>query len=128
MTADYLKAADGLGSINSNGYRVITVPKGTPGAPSYRVVLEHRYVMQKWLGRPLLAQETVHHRDGNRLNNKIENLELRSGRHGQEINIIDGIEAAVAWILSYGDLDLAELAVCKRLQARVDAHKKKKAA
>jgi hypothetical protein len=39
-------------------------------------VLEHRYVMAEHLGRPLTDEEVVHHRDGDRKNNAIENLEL----------------------------------------------------
>jgi hypothetical protein len=37
---------------------------------------EHRIVMEEHLGRELLSTETVHHIDGDRLNNSLENLEL----------------------------------------------------
>ena len=40
-------------------------------------LFEHRYVMSEKIGRPLKKDEVVHHKDGDKLNNKIENLELR---------------------------------------------------
>ncbi|HEY0048190.1 MAG TPA: HNH endonuclease signature motif containing protein, partial [Pyrinomonadaceae bacterium] len=46
-------------------------------------VFEHRAVMAQYLGRPLRKNETVHHIDGNRSNNNIENLQLRIGNHGK---------------------------------------------
>lgn len=46
-------------------------------------VLEHRLKMAEKLGRPLHADETVHHKDGDRTNNAFDNLELWVGRHGK---------------------------------------------
>ena len=46
---------------------------------------EHRLVMEKYLGRPLRSDEIVHHKDGNKQNNDISNLEIVT--RAEHINI-----------------------------------------
>jgi ssDNA-binding Zn-finger/Zn-ribbon topoisomerase 1 len=61
--------------IDKGGYKLIH----KPNYPSSRVngyILEHRYVYEKHIKRLLKNNEIVHHIDGNKLNNNIENLEL----------------------------------------------------
>lgn len=77
--------ADPLGSTraNSNGYVVTKVGIDYPGANNRGWMLEHRYVMEQVLGRTLEAHETVHHKNGNRADNRPENLELWQKRRKQ---------------------------------------------
>lgn len=39
-------------------------------------ILEHRLLYAKYIGRCLHSEEHIHHKDGNKLNNEIENLEI----------------------------------------------------
>jgi hypothetical protein len=63
----------GRGWLNLSGYRVITKPSGGQ-------IYEHRDVMQKHLGRSLSKDEHVHHINGDKSDNSIENLQVMDGK------------------------------------------------
>ncbi len=64
--------------IDSNGYARVRVMRGN--RPFWQP--EHRYVVEKTIGRDLLSGESVHHKNGDRSDNRIENLELWATAHG----------------------------------------------
>lgn len=84
----------GTGYIHHSGYRV--------HSRGGKQVAEHREVMEQMIGRSLLPQETVHHKNGVRSDNGQENLELWSTRNPMGQRVSDKIKWAEEFLPQYG--------------------------
>lgn len=63
------------GISNDKDYIIISKPDH-PNARTNGFIPQHRFIMEQHLGRYLTKTEHVHHRDGNKKNNDISNLQL----------------------------------------------------
>lgn len=94
--AEPRRASNGDGSTDCQGYRHVFLDGKNKA--------EHRVLMEKHIGRPLTKYETVHHKNGNRSDNRIENLELWSSHHPRGQRVTDKIEWAKQILVEYKDI------------------------
>jgi len=87
-------------TVNRAGYVLIKASEH-PMANSSGYVLQHRIVMEKSLGRYLGKKETVHHKNGIKGDNRIENLELWFSKHPYGQRLGDLLQFAKEILLKY---------------------------
>jgi hypothetical protein len=81
------------------GYVVINGTKIRGKYPDRK--LEHTVVMEKILGRKLFLNETVHHKNGIRSDNRPTNLELWASHHPSGQRVTDLIKFAIEILRTY---------------------------
>lgn len=89
--------------MNHAGYIQLLKPDfpGKPNNKTHWYTLEHVVVMARHLGRALLSHETVHHKNGVRDDNRIENLELWSHSQPPGQRVIDKVKWAKEILFIY---------------------------
>lgn len=78
----------------SKGQYNYVIVKGHPKATKHGYVLQHRVVMENHLKRLLNADEVVHHINGDKKDNRIENLELLDAKEHVRLH---GLEHGSRW-------------------------------
>ena len=84
-----------------NGY-ILLLRRGHPNSQKKGTIFEHVFIMSEYIGRPLHEKETVHHINGIKTDNRIENLELWSHSHPYGQRIDDKISWCIEFLNEYG--------------------------
>ena len=73
--------------IDFKGYHRVRTPDDHPTRSYNKVIGKHRLVMEAYLERYLRPDEHVHHKDNNKLNNDISNLEIVNRSEHSKITV-----------------------------------------
>lgn len=101
-TTDDIETVRAERYINAYGYALVYMPDH-PNSGSRGLILEHRLVVSRLIGRPLRPEENVHHKNGVRDDNRPENLELWSTSQPQGQRAGDLVAWAKEVLRLYGD-------------------------
>lgn len=95
-------------TVTHNGYIELHGFYDHPNADKRGTIKEHIMVMSNQLGRKLLSHENVHHKNGDRSDNRLVNLELWSTSQPKGQRIADKVEWARELLETYKDWDEVE--------------------
>jgi hypothetical protein len=85
------------GRHTSSGYKKVKIDNPDTGLATNKYTTEHKIVIENDIGRTLVQGELIHHIDGQRDNNDIDNLHLCSGH--KEHKLIHGQLEKIAYTL-----------------------------
>lgn len=100
--APLMKKRAGEGYIDPNGYKQLSKRNHPNCSKSRGRVAEHTFVMSNFIGRPLRTGESVHHKNGIRDDNRMENLELWHKGQPAGQRVTDKVAWAKEFLESYG--------------------------
>jgi hypothetical protein len=103
-----VRVATGEGWLTHGYWGVVVPPEDRHLTNGRASTGEHRLVMARALGRPLQPDEQVHHVNGNRLDNRLENLELWSTSQPSGQRVEQKVDWALAIIRRYAPEHLSE--------------------
>lgn len=84
-----------ISKVVSKGDYNYVVVRNHPNATKNGYVLHHRIVMENKLGRLLSSNEIVHHKNGDKKDNRVENLEVMSSKEHARLH---GLEQGVQMV------------------------------
>ena len=76
------------------GYVTVPIQKMVGGIKVNRRTQAHRIIFSEWLGRPLMKNEKIHHKNGVRDDNRISNLELWHTGQPKGQHVVDKVKWA----------------------------------
>ncbi len=92
--------------LDKKGYIILSGYHDHPNASKLGIIFEHVLVMGNHLGRALLEEESVHHKNGQRADNRLENLELWSTSQPYGQRVEDKVTWAMQIISQYAPQNL----------------------
>ncbi len=99
-----------------HGYWFVLAPRGYKGQRLGRYVAEHRLIVERRIGRVLDPGEVVHHKNGDRLDNRPSNLVLMDAGHHARLHHPKRSLARM------GRSSVRISIICKRLLDRMGDH------
>lgn len=91
-----------LSTARSGGYIYCRTDPPHPKSNSHGLYLMHRVVVENSLGRLLLKKEVIHHKDEDRTNNELSNLEIMTQSEHARHHALERAPASILCVCDCG--------------------------